>query len=109
MSTEWEQMDCVCCGYIRCSIYSYCHDTMRTRSLKTVNLGWNSILFVCYFYWSLERFRFVGATISKYSVCNISCDTSCAEDRQLILLNKTEIGCHNWSEYDGNIQSKDQH
>jgi len=79
---------------------------MRSRNLKTVNLGWKSILFVCYFYWSVERFRLVDATTSKYSVWNNSFGTSCAEDKLFILHNKTEIGGQNWSECDKNIQSK---
>jgi hypothetical protein len=34
---------------------------MRPQLLKAVNLGWESTFFVCYFYWSLERFRLVDA------------------------------------------------
>lgn len=79
---------------------------MRSGVLKTANLGWNSILFVCYFCWSLENFRLVDSTTSNYSVCNNSCGTSCAEEKLFFLTNKTEIGGHNWSEYDRNIQSK---
>jgi hypothetical protein len=79
---------------------------MRSRNLKRVNLEWNSILFVCFFYWSLERFHLVDATTSKYGVWNNSCGTSCAEDKLFILQNKTEIGSQNWSECDRNIESK---
>ena len=63
---------------------------MRSGVLKTANLGWNSILFVCYFCWSLERFRLVDSTTSKYSAWNNCCGTSCAEDKQFFLTNKTE-------------------
>ena len=81
---------------------------MRSRFLKTVNLGRNSVLFVCFFYWSLDRFRLVDSTTSKYNVWNNSCGTSCGEDKLFFLSNKTELGCHNWSECDRNIRSKDQ-
>jgi hypothetical protein len=101
-----QQTDCCCSEYISCSLYTFCQDTMEPRHVKAVNLGWKNTLFVCYFYWSLERFRLVDSTIPSYSVWNNSC--SCAEDKQVILPNKTEIGGQDWSECDRNIQSKDQ-
>lgn len=81
---------------------------MRPQYLKTVNLGWKSTLFVCHFYWSLERFKLVDSTISSYSVWNNTCGTSCAEDKQFILPNKKEIEGNDWLECDRNIQGKNQ-
>ena len=82
---------------------------MRPRLLKTVNLGRKSIFFVCYFCWSLERFRLVDSVTSKYCVWNNSCDVSCAGDKLFFLINETELGRYNGSECERNIQSKDQY
>jgi hypothetical protein len=82
---------------------------MRPGYLKTVNLRWSSAVIVCYLCWSLERFRLVDATTSKYSVCNNTYATFSVEDKKFILPKAAEIRGQNGSEYDSNVSSKDQY